>query len=431
MITKNSCEGMIFLLYDKCSPVADSKHNYIILGTNDQNDKLGLLQCMAITSMRKKEITLEVPILLSNGMISYIVPYNIHSFSNQEVDLKNFKGCIADTEYISKYEFMQLLIDLYAYSMDLALVDAEEVIKRYETYCSEFWNVHSNHKEFRDYEQSVMNKAYNAPLLTSYPEEVAEKITTTQIEVHSAIKLKQPKRKGTNKSYSKKFDRHSKESARRKQEKMEQREFNEMVKSVTGKNILTEIYDVDAYEEVSCTEEQEAVADSCDIMCETEDQNAFKIPFSEEKISFNTIKLEQLSVLNETPRASKDFSDAELVLFLEGYEKYKYEELKTVIPDKWNSPNSFKNFYMSVKKEAIERKIIPPDNTGMMPDNKLARPCSEWSDNDLRQYLELSNNHKQDMEFMLQFTGYDDINSVNRRTYQVRKEAVSRNIIKL
>lgn len=382
MVTKSSCEGLIFLLHDKCSSLDGSKHNYIILGTNNDHEKIGLIQCMSITSMYDKDVTIEVPILLSNNMISYIVPYNIHSFSSSDIDMHNFKGCITDVEYIGKYEFMQLLIDLYADTLDLGLVDHDDVMKRYYDYCDAFWKYHGENTEYRDYKESKQDE----------------------------IMIELPKTNNKKKSYkSKRQGKRSKQNAIRKQEKIEKREFENMVREVTG------------------TSSSDVLSNS------TEKYNKFNIsiPYSEDAVCINDIKLDDLTALNDAPRNSKDFSDNELILFLKGYDKFSYDELKTVIPDRWNSPNSFKSFFSSANKEALLRKLSVPLGRGLLHDDIINRSCSEWSDDDLMQYLAFSDNHKRDPDFMKQLTGYDNVNAINQRTYQVRKEAFMRGLIQV
>ena len=46
-------EGMIFIVNDKnCLSSMQSRHNYLIMSTPDNNDKLNMIQAMSITSMK-------------------------------------------------------------------------------------------------------------------------------------------------------------------------------------------------------------------------------------------------------------------------------------------------------------------------------------------------------------------------------------------
>jgi ribosomal protein L11 len=401
MVVKNSYEGMIFLLYDKCSTVDGSRHNYLILGTNDNNEKLGVLQCMAITSMRSKEIGIEVPILLSNDMVSYIVPYNIHSFSNSEIELKNFKGCISDVDFISRYEFMQLLIDLYADNMDYGLVDHDDVMQRYNDYCKEFWKQHPDCTEFREVEQAIIDKRNK--------EDETQTISIPNPPVKSNHRKRKSYRKGSKKERlheSKKLNRTSKESAKRKQEKAEQREFNEMVKECVG---------LSAHDSIN--KDKKEVPSSI-------------IPYREDTVLQSKIELSDLAVLNGAPRNSKDFSDNELKTFLLGYISFNYDELKTVITERWNSPNSFKNFFMSAKKEAIIRHLGIPMKDGLMNKN-INIPPSDWSDSDIKSFVSITDNHKHDSDFILLFVGMNSIYDANHFIFTIKKEAQKRGIINL
>ena len=143
---------------DKATTTAGSMHNYIVLGINESHNCLKLIQMMSVTSMSNKEIHYEIPIKLGNDLVSYIIPYNIHSFLNQDIDMRNYKGCINNTEYCSKEEFLKLLLDLYAYTNGINT--DTDVIERYNNYCKEFWKRHSNCKEISDCEkkQEVKDK---------------------------------------------------------------------------------------------------------------------------------------------------------------------------------------------------------------------------------------------------------------------------------
>ena len=390
---------MIFMMYDKYSTVEGSKHNYIILGTNDNNERLGVLQCMAITSMRSKEIGTEVPILLSNDMVSYIVPYNIHSFDKNEIELKNFKGCITDTDQITKYEFMQLLVDLYADNLDLGLTDKEDVMSRYNAYCENFWKEHKDCVEFREVEQAEIDK---------------RKANIQEQEIQNTQPVEKPKskrkrRSGKKVKQSRKMNNRSRESAKRKQEKIERRELNESIKEYIGvsSTSLNTVDDTQVAENI---------------------ENTYVLPVLPETFIDSKIELSELSILNNSPRNSKDFSSKELILFLQGYEQFNYDELKSVIPDRWNSPNSFKNFFLSAQKEAILRHIYVHMQKGLIGGNKLNISCSDWTSDDLISYLNVTNNHKDDPDFLLEYTGLDNITKVNQKTFQVKKEAQNRKI---
>ena len=93
---------------------------------------------------------MEVPVLLCNNMISYIVPCNIFSFFDSEVMLQNYKGQIVDTEIISKDDFITLLRDIYLDGLGLGDEGHKDVQQRYNKYCAAFFEHHKNIKEYRD-----------------------------------------------------------------------------------------------------------------------------------------------------------------------------------------------------------------------------------------------------------------------------------------
>lgn len=168
-MTQKYTPGSIFTLPDRLSYSQNSQmnqnqtqnHNYIVIGRSPY--MLGLMQAMSITSMRNKAIEMEVPVLLCNNMISYIVPCNIFSFFDSEVMLQNYKGQITDTEIITKDDFIMLLRDIYLDGLGLGDIDHEKIKWRYDEYCSAFFEHHKNIKEYRDADSAglVDNKVDN------------------------------------------------------------------------------------------------------------------------------------------------------------------------------------------------------------------------------------------------------------------------------
>jgi len=123
--------GSIYTLRD-ASSTSDCGHNYIIISNNQNINKF--VQAMPITSMRNKKVTIEVPIMLSNGLVSYIVPYSIQTFTSTELKVGKFRGCISDTKYISSKEFINLLMDMYLAESNIGDVDKNKVMDEYKNY---------------------------------------------------------------------------------------------------------------------------------------------------------------------------------------------------------------------------------------------------------------------------------------------------------
>lgn len=148
--------GSIYTLQD-ASSTSDCGHNYIIISNNQNINKF--VQAMPITSMRNKKVTIEVPIMLSNGLVSYIVPYSIQTFTSTELKVGKFRGCISDTKYISSKEFINLLMDMYLAESNIGDVDKDKVMDEYKNYCSNFWKFHMHNAEYREINNNVKSNS--------------------------------------------------------------------------------------------------------------------------------------------------------------------------------------------------------------------------------------------------------------------------------
>ena len=156
MNTKIYRPGDIFILEDQDVESASkngsgySKHNHIVIG-NPENHRIGMVQTMSITSMHDKDIGLEVPIVLTNDLISYVVPYNIHSYKDTHFKAGFYKGCLDDTPFFSAKGFLKFLVDIYLDNIGQPRIKHEDLIKIYNEYCDWFYNVYEGHDEYRDH----------------------------------------------------------------------------------------------------------------------------------------------------------------------------------------------------------------------------------------------------------------------------------------
>lgn len=148
MNTRKITVGNIFKLSDHMDMTTESgvitKHMYIVIGT--PNQELGMYQLMCITSMRNKEVTMEVPIII-NDKVTYIVPYNIHSFSETELTHGEFIGSIEE-DSMSNFtikEFINMLLNLFYNKTDTD----NQTLLEYDYYCTEFQRVNKKIKEYR------------------------------------------------------------------------------------------------------------------------------------------------------------------------------------------------------------------------------------------------------------------------------------------
>lgn len=150
--------GSIYTLRD-ASSTSDCGHNYIIISNNQNINKF--VQAMPITSMRNKKVTIEVPIKLSNGLVSYIIPYSIQTFTSTELKVGKFRGVISDSRYITSKEFINLLMDMYLVESNIGDVDKDKVMNEYREYCNNFWKFHKNDTEYREVDNDVISKEFD------------------------------------------------------------------------------------------------------------------------------------------------------------------------------------------------------------------------------------------------------------------------------
>lgn len=394
METCNCDLYQIFMCDDKCSSQSyDTRHNYLIISVDDPEEKgLGLVQAMSITSMQDKEVKLEVPIKLSNNLISYILPYNIHSFKAKDFSNRDYKGVIKDSSYCTREQFIQLLLKLYMYSLGIGGIDKEAVMKEYHDYCDEFWKNNKESKEFRE-EKSMMkdstqtddiiNRGLN--LNPAHTKRSRYQYTEYDKLVNQTIKNKITKKKMNNR--------------KRKEERREQKAIKNMMRECIG-NTKLEYNNVTVYETVPKIKE-------------------IKVPYK----NYN-IELEDLKILENSSKNIKDWKDEDIILFMKGYKKFGFKSINNLLPNKWKSASTISKWYSLCKEESVIRKL-----PSIVPLSQINKPISSWKDNDIRYYLAIVHNHRHDNEFLLDITGFSDIELCSQTTYQVKEEAKKRNLL--
>lgn len=164
-------------------------HNYIVIGTVNRDEpgqSKHLAQVMLITSMRERTIENEVPILLGNGQISYVVPYNIYSVPLSEIASAKFHGCVAD-DIVTREGFISLLVQMYEKSLHLRMDDtySATIEGLYKDYCRKFFEKYNNVREYREkYENPHTDKMYyayhNKPEKVVAVENVSGEIVNTE-----------------------------------------------------------------------------------------------------------------------------------------------------------------------------------------------------------------------------------------------------------
>lgn len=168
--------GSIYKIKDKIqlSYEENSYHRYLIIGSYDENPQ-SFYQAVAITSMINKEVTYEIPIILDD-MISYIIPYNIHSLSRADLNRGIYKGSIVGNDEYSFKDFVALIHALhYSLICDRSLLKDTE--KKYNEYCNSFFSAHQDMVEYRTTKPEYEKKVEQQSLQVVIPSEKEEKIS--------------------------------------------------------------------------------------------------------------------------------------------------------------------------------------------------------------------------------------------------------------
>lgn len=128
--------GMIFLLEDQYKSTSKDGikypgHNYIVLGGGD-----GIrYQCMSVTSLTGKSREREIPILMTNGKVGYIIADQIYTRLEKHFVESNFHGMIEEPK-----NFIKFLMEWYTDSLGVNTPEkSKELHKKYEKYCTEFF----------------------------------------------------------------------------------------------------------------------------------------------------------------------------------------------------------------------------------------------------------------------------------------------------
>lgn len=138
----------------------DKRHNYIIISTKNQSiirSGQGYVQCMCITSQKNHDVYWEVPIVMPNGTIGYVVPYNLFSYDSTEFQQQQFRGYLSDTDWGTCEDFIELLMEIYMVTRKIGPVNRKKVEKRLKKYNKWFSNEYADKVEYRDITKSQDN----------------------------------------------------------------------------------------------------------------------------------------------------------------------------------------------------------------------------------------------------------------------------------
>lgn len=327
MQTAKFTPGMIYLVknqFEEKLGLQTTQHNYIVLGTimNGRNSGFQMVQAMTITSNPKNEEIngKAVPVLLSNGAISWILPYNIHSIAFSDIEKGRFHGIIEDSEYCTVKRFIQMLVDLYNDELGLGFVDHDIIMKEYREYCDWFFEAHAGLKQYRDL-TSDDKKEIKAPSLFN---------GKTVIYKDSSKELLKPKK---------------------------YREIDTM----SEEQIIPQEIDPE-------TEKTGPDYETVYSSGKTEPMNPISIP----EVNVHVIngrkrykKSELMSPAEKKviesftyfPYHMKDWKDDEIILFIRAYEEYGPSNITAITP-RWNDKSATRHTYISAKQNAEKRKLV-------------------------------------------------------------------------
>lgn len=330
MQTAKFTPGMIYLVknqFEEEVGLQITQHNYIVLGSimNGRNSGFQMVQAMEITSNpRNEEIDGKaVPIILSNGGISWILPYNIHSITFTDISKGKFHGILRDSDHFTVNRFIQMLVDLYNDELNLGFVDHDVIMNEYRDYCSWFFETHKGFKQYRDYREMSFHEK--------------------DIEIAPALSG------GTTLIYK----QCTKDSLKPK-EYYEQDELRcvETTSELDPESEETEL----EYETVYSSEKVELMnpIPISKIKNQLNHSNNGIRYKNSGLMSFNEKKL--IMSFQDFPLHTKDWMDNQILLFIKAYQEYGPKNL-SALSNRWNNFKSVTYVYKVAKEEAEKREI--------------------------------------------------------------------------
>ena len=327
MQTAKFTPGMIYLVknqFEEKIGLQTAQHNYIVLGTimNGRNSGFQMVQAMNITSNPKNEEIngKAVPVLLFNGAISWILPYNIHSIAFSDIEKGKFHGIIEDSEYCTVKRFVQMLIDLYNDELGLGFVDHDVIMKEYREYCDWFFKAHAGLKQYR-YLTSEEKKWIKAPSLFN---------GNTVVYKDSSKELLEPKK---------------------------HREVDKMnVEQIIPPELDAETEkEGPAYKTIYSSGKNEPMNHISIPEVNTHAINGRK-RYKKSELMTPTEK-RAIEGFTYLPYHMKDWKDDEIILFIRAYEEYGPSNISAIAP-RWNNKSATRHTYISAKQNAEKRKLV-------------------------------------------------------------------------
>lgn len=345
--------GMVFMCNDQIkSDEEGSRHNYIVIGQSNQGMKhmTSLLQCMTITSMRNHDVTYEVPIVMSNNQISYIVPYSIFTINPANVNLSDYRGMVDDSDY-TRDDFLLFLKNLYVALISNDNMETCEVGKSYRTYYEWFFETNKDKKEYRDVkeekERSVNNFLNNSKANNKNGYQYSASSGTPSV-------TKRPNAIVSGRPLIKPLTPPS------------------PIERSSGKKIQKDlrkpIADYDVKEESAI---QEDVKPMEPVYSDGNISVGIKIPenikIAEEKKTKErhvpTELIPEIKDINNYPRNLSSWTSKEMLTFVVSYEEYGFLSLSKYIK-RWATPQAMSVAYRKCKVHLTEKNIAIPKKRG-------------------------------------------------------------------
>lgn len=162
--TNSHAPGQIWYLQDVYGTYT---HPYLILSVRKPNtDNLIQTTAMTITSMNARQTYGVVPIILWNGDISYIYPFNLWPYELPEFsNCGNYRG-VLNSDIMSPSDLMQMCIDIYMVSRGFyASIDEKQLIDQYTWYLRTFQTRYQGYSTHRVIDTGIdMSTVYDVGL---------------------------------------------------------------------------------------------------------------------------------------------------------------------------------------------------------------------------------------------------------------------------
>lgn len=345
-------KGQIFLLDDKEGRKngVETSHNYLILSENEGNGRR--VQCMTFTTMTNREYDGAIPVMLTNGMISYLLPFNIYGFNREDFKLHNYHGTLKN-DIISKSSFMKLALNMYmshnGFISESASID---VTRNYQDYLDNFWKKYSRNDERRiklSTHHSIATRKINNSIVTKSSKnkndekvyEIKQKDAIIKFEPSSSQEkiLSSDKPSGWDEIYESWFNKEISLGEATRKLGITYAYFYELAKDMTQDNNETD----------SITGEKSNVTDKKRKLSKDE-RDAIILDYVGENISMTGLSVKYKCSLSAIQRVIKKFND--------------------------ENRNSIDGGTAMTESTKINMK-------------KLTKPVKSWTDTDLRNYTDL------------------------------------------